>query len=65
MTSAILVILAIVLVVWGLPFVVGSLSIFNRFKDVEKQEVISGSQALPPPVLNIPFEATNQAQLKQ
>lgn len=49
---------------WGLPFVVGSLSVFNKFKPVSKEGVGLENSTLAPPVLNIPFEATGSATIK-
>lgn len=50
--------------VWGLPFLIGGLSVFNKFKpSAVKQESVE-DLAIAPPVLNIPFEATNTATLQ-
>ena len=50
---------------WFLPVLIGSLSVFNRLKPVhEKETPVSDSIVLAPPVLNIPYEATNTAQIK-
>ncbi|MBI2022267.1 cadherin-like beta sandwich domain-containing protein [Candidatus Daviesbacteria bacterium] len=48
---------------WGLPALLDGLSFFNQFKTTTKKEVINDT-VLPPPVLNIPFEATNTATIK-
>ena len=48
---------------WGLPSLIGGLSIFNRLKPVEKGQTVE-SFSVAPPVLNIPFEATNSASIK-
>ncbi len=40
------------MLVWGLPFLIGSLSVFNKFKPIA------------PPILNIPFEATSSSTLQ-
>ncbi len=49
------------LVSWGLPALIGSLSFLNRFKPIMKIESASKQVVIAPPVLNIPFEATNSA----
>ncbi len=50
---------------WGLPALIGGLSIFNRFKPNQSPPPAALENAtLAPPVLNIPFEATNSAQIK-
>lgn len=48
---------------WGLPSLIGSLSIINQ-KKVVKEKQASDEVTLAPPVLNIPFEATNSSALK-
>lgn len=45
------------------PFLVGGLTYFNRYKDVEQVENVVEDTAVAPPVLNIPFEATNTATI--
>jgi hypothetical protein len=50
------------LVSWGLPMLVGGLSIFNKLKPVDKTDSIPDT-AIAPPVLNIPFDATNSASI--
>jgi hypothetical protein len=48
---------------WGLPALIGSLSFLNKFKaQPAKVESIEDS-AIAPPVLNIPYEATNTAEI--
>lgn len=48
---------------WGLPALVGGLSVFNFLKPkTEKAQNLEDS-AIAPPVLNIPFEATNSATI--
>src|SRR3989344_1287333 len=51
------------LITWGLPTLIGGLTIFNKFKPAAQVEEIEDT-GLAPPVLNIPFEATNSADLK-
>lgn len=53
-----------VLINWGLPFIIGGLSSFNKLKP--KPQVIKAEEdaAIAPPVLNIPYEATNTAVIK-
>lgn len=49
---------------WILPTLIGGLSFFNRFKGIPKKEAsVSENSILAPPVLNIPFEATNTASI--
>lgn len=49
---------------WFLPTLIGSLSFLNRFKDIPKSSVLVIEDAtLAPPVLNIPYEATNSATI--
>lgn len=49
---------------WFLPALIGSLSFLNQYKPLPKKEApISESIVLAPPVLNIPFEATNTASI--
>jgi len=56
-------IFAYFLITWGLPTLIGGLTIFNKFKPAAQVEEIEDT-GLAPPVLNIPFEATNSADLK-
>ena len=50
---------------WILPTLVGGLSVINKFKPEEQiQTPISENATLAPPVLNIPYEATNTARIK-
>lgn len=49
---------------WILPTVVGGLTVLNRFKSTSAPEKpVSESATLAPPVLNIPYEATNTATI--
>lgn len=54
------------LLTWGLPAFIGSLTVFNKFKPENNQinKPISEDPAIAPPVLNIPYEATNTATIK-
>ncbi|MBI2011860.1 hypothetical protein HYS91_03760 [Candidatus Daviesbacteria bacterium] len=50
-------------VLWGLPTLISGLSVFNILKP--KTEALNEVDvALAPPVLNIPFDATNSANIK-
>jgi hypothetical protein len=50
---------------WILPELIGGLSFLNRYKASSKPtSLISESPTLAPPVLNIPFEATNTATIR-
>lgn len=53
-----------ILINWGLPAIIGSLSIFNKTKHTTVTNNPIENPAIAPPVLNIPFESTNSAQLK-
>lgn len=49
---------------WFLPNFIGGLSFLNRFKSMPEQETpVSEKATLAPPVLNIPYEATNTATI--
>ncbi len=58
-----IIVLVFVFFNWGLPFIVGNLSFLNKFKSSKPVEVVNIDEAIAPPVLNIPFEATNSASL--
>jgi hypothetical protein len=47
-----------------IPFLVGGLTYFNRYKDVEEGVNIVDDMTVAPPTLNIPFEATNTATIR-
>lgn len=49
---------------WGLPALIGGLSVFNRNKSTNTTQNTPQNATLAPPVLNIPFEATNSAQIR-
>ena len=50
---------------WFLPTFIGGLSILNRFKSAPRlSDNIADHTTLAPPVLNIPYEATNTAFIK-
>lgn len=59
-----IVLLIYVFFTWGLPFIVGSLSFLNKYKTDKPQDVVRIDDAITPPILSIPFESTNSAQLK-
>src|SRR3989344_1694900 len=53
-----------VTIFWLLPFLINGLgTIQNAINPPKKGENISENPTLAPPVLNIPFEATNSAQI--
>lgn len=53
------------LLTWGLPLIVGSLTVLNRFKpNSDPAKSVSEDPAIAPPVLNIPYEATNTATIR-
>lgn len=52
-------------VTWILPTLIGGLSFVNKFKPTPTKETpISENATLAPPVLNIPYEATNSASIR-
>lgn len=63
-TIIIVIILGYLLLSWGIPALIGSLSVFNKLKPEDKKAAINISdEAIAPPILNIPFEATSSANL--
>lgn len=49
---------------WILPALIGGLSYFNKFKETPTQKAsVAENSTLAPPVLNIPYEATNTASI--
>lgn len=65
LTIIIIFVIAFVLLNWGLPALIGGLSAFNKLKPAEgKVELNLEDKAIAPPVLNIPFVATNSATIK-
>jgi hypothetical protein len=64
-TFAIAAILLAIFLLWGLPTLVGGLSFLNKFKSTPKTNTTNiEDAAIAPPVLNIPYEATNTATIK-
>lgn len=59
----VVVILVFVFFNWGLPFIIGSLSFLNKTKPQQAETETKIDEAIAPPVLFIPFEATNSATL--
>lgn len=55
--------LVVVVIFWGLPALIGWLSVFNKLKPTDKAATATVDEAISPPVLNIPFEATNSATI--
>ena len=55
--------LLVIFVVWGLPALVNGLSILNNFKPKAAVSSVEDT-AIAPPVLYIPFEATNSATIR-
>lgn len=51
------------LITWFIPTLVGGLSYLNRFKETPQPNQNILQEVLAPPVLNIPFEATNTASI--
>jgi hypothetical protein len=52
------------LITWGLPNLIGSLTIFRKATSPATQAVVVEDTAIAPPVLNIPYEATNTANIR-
>ncbi len=50
------------LVVWGIPWIIGGLSVINKHQSTPNQ--ISEDAAIAPPVLDIPFDATNSSTIR-
>lgn len=63
-TILIIFLVGYVFINWGLPAIIGSLSIFNKSKHSTVSNNLVEDPAIAPPVLNIPFESTNSAQLR-
>ena len=51
------------LVAWGLPFIIGQLSFLNKRDKPIDVEALKIDEAIAPPVLYIPYEATNSASI--
>ncbi len=63
-TTVIIIFLLYCLFIWIIPALIGGLSFFNKLKPTQSpQPAISESASLAPPVLNIPYEATNTASI--
>lgn len=58
------VIIIIFFISWGLPSLIGGLSVFNKLKPATLKQISIEDSAIAPPVLNIPYEATNSATIK-
>lgn len=52
------------IIAWGLPALIGGLSVFNKFKPSSPKPSAIEDSAIAPPVLNIPYEATNSASIR-
>lgn len=65
LTTALLVFLAYAMVMWGLPVLVnGVSSVASIFRTpVKQQQSVADSEVLAPPVLVVPFEATNNSEI--
>ena len=46
---------------WGLPALIGGLTYITHFNSKPAPKAVDEDIAIPPPVLNIPYEATNTA----
>lgn len=56
-------VLIYLLLFWIIPNLIGGLSLLNRFKGTPPAQNVVEDSKLAPPVLNIPYEATNTAQI--
>ncbi len=63
LSTIVFLIFSFFLITWGLPTLIGGLSFLNKFKQTTPTETIEDT-GLAPPVLNIPYEATNSANIK-
>lgn len=62
-TLGVIVVGSIIFFVWVLPFIIGQLSFLNKREKPVDVEALRLDEAIAPPVLYIPFEATNSASL--
>ena len=54
-----------ILFAWGLPSLIGALSVFNKLKHSTNTPSLGiEDSAITPPVLNIPFDSTNSATIR-
>lgn len=58
------IVILIFFISWGLPALIGGLSVFNKLKPTTPKTASIEDSAIAPPVLNIPYEATNSATIK-
>lgn len=58
------IVIVYVLLNWGFPALIGTLSYFQKNKSPDKSTPVVEDTAISPPVLNIPYEATNSASIK-
>lgn len=63
-TVAAILIVSYVFFVWILPFIIGQLSFLNKKNTTVDAESLKIDEAIAPPVLYIPYEATNSASLE-
>lgn len=63
LSSIIGIVLILVAIFWIIPALIGSLSIFNQFKNTPKERPVTEDVTLAPPVLNIPYDATSSAAI--
>lgn len=65
MTVLFAIFLLYIIFTWVIPFLIGGLSFLNKFKSSSSAPTpVANNPALAPPVLNIPYEATNTAQIQ-
>ncbi len=63
-TIIIIVVLLYVAFTWALPSLIGGLGFIKNFTNPSRKVITASDQStLAPPVLNIPYEATNTAQI--
>lgn len=58
------IVLVYLLLTWGLPALIGGLSYFHKAKTPSNNANAIEDTAITPPVLNIPYEATNTGTIK-
>lgn len=63
-TVVAILIISYVFFVWVLPFLIGQLSFLNKKNTTVDAETLKIDEAIAPPVLYIPYEATNSASLE-
>lgn len=63
-TVVVILVISYVFFMWVLPFLIGQLSFLNKKNTTVDAESLKIDEAIAPPVLYIPYEATNSASLE-